>query len=66
MFNPNQFNNLSLLKNLVDNKNPQDIFNFLVNTNPQFKQFVEKNKDKTIEDIAMDYDIDLELLKKFL
>lgn len=65
MFNPYQ-NNLSLFKSLIENKNPQNLFEFMINTNPNFRQFVDKNKDKTIEDIAMEYDLDLDLIKKFM
>jgi len=65
MFNPYQFNQLSMFKNLI-NKKPQDVFSYLIQNNPQFKDFVDKNKDKTIEDIALDYDIDISMLKQFL
>lgn len=66
MFNPYQFNPLSLFRNLMAGRNPQDLYNDMINTNPQFKEFVENNKNKTIEDIALEYDIDLNLLKKFM
>lgn len=32
-------------------------------SNPHFSQFVKENENKTIEEIAMEYDIRLELIK---
>lgn len=57
---------IQMIKGLMSGKNPQDLYNYMLNTNPQFKQFVNDNKDKSIEDIALAYDIDLNLIKKFM
>lgn len=61
-----QNNTISRLRELFKSGNVNDYYNNMVNTNPQFKRFVEQNKDKTIEEIAMEYDIDLSILKYFM
>lgn len=55
-----------MIKNALSGKNPDDVYNQLYNTNPQFQKFVNDTKGKTIEDIAMEYDIDLDILKQFM
>lgn len=57
---------INMLKNVLAGKNPQDVYNYLLQTNPEFKKFVEDNQGKTIEDIALSYDIDLNLIKQFM
>lgn len=46
--------------------NPQAMYKQMIESNPQFKQFVEKNKGKTPEDIAKEYGIDPNLLKNLI
>lgn len=50
----------------MSGKNPQDVYNYMLSNNPQFRQFIEENKGKSLEDIALAYDIDLDLIKKFM
>ena len=57
---------LKMLKNLMEGKTPEGVYNYLMQTSPQFKKFIQDNQGKTIEDIAMDYDIDLDLIRKFM
>lgn len=59
---PQQMNILNLLKN----RNPNEVFNHMIKTNPQFKNFVESNKGKSIEQIAQEHNIDMNLLKQFM
>lgn len=59
----NQNNILNSIKEILKNGNVETYFNNLMNTNPQFRKFVEQNKNKSIEDIAMEYDLDLSILK---
>lgn len=59
---PQQMNILSLLKN----RNPNEVFNQMMQTNPQFKSFVEQNKGKSVEQIAKEHNIDMNLLKQFM
>ena len=58
----NQMNILSLLKS----RNPNEIFNQLLQNNPQFRKFVDENKNKSIEQIAKEHNIDMNLLKQFM
>lgn len=63
----NQMNSkLNAIKSIIAGKNPEDLYKTMIETNPQFRQFVKDNENKTIEEIAMSYDIDLNLLKKFM
>lgn len=71
LFTPNnQMNNpfqmLSELSNFMSGKNPQLIFNTLLNGNPKFAEFVSKNKGKSIEQIASDYGVDINAIKPFI
>ena len=59
-------NKLSQFKSLMSGKNPEDVYNYMLQNNPQFKQFINDTKGKTIEDIALAYDIDLNLIKQFM
>lgn len=59
-------NKLSQFKSLMSGKNPDDVYNYMLQNNPQFKKFLQDNQGKTIEDIALAYDIDLNILKQFL
>lgn len=64
---PNQMiSKLQQFKSLMSGKNPQDVYNYMLQNNPQFKKFIEDNKGKSLEDIALAYDIDLNLIKKFM
>lgn len=44
----------------------ENIYDTMQRTNPEFKSFLAENENKTIEDIAMEFDIDLEVLKSNL
>lgn len=57
---------LNAFTKVMSGKNPQDVYDFMIQTNPQFRKFVEDNKDKSLEDIALAYDIDLDIIKKFM
>lgn len=56
-------NILSLLKY---KNNPGAIFTDMMNKNPQFRQFVEANKGKSVEQIAQENNIDMNLLRQFM
>lgn len=72
MLNGNQQNQnnisqrLIAAKSILSGKDPNAVFNSLMQTNPQFQKFVKENEGKTIEDMALEYDIDLNLLKQFM
>jgi LysM repeat protein len=52
--------------NALKGQNPEAVANTLMQTNPQFKSFVEANKGKSVEQIAQENGIDLEQIKQFL
>lgn len=43
--------------------NPQGVFNQLMQTNPQFREFYEQNKNKTAEQLLREYNVNPQLLK---
>lgn len=43
--------------------NPDQIAQQMMQSNPQFRQFVEQNKGKTPEQVAREYGVDLNQLK---
>lgn len=57
---------LQMIKSLMAGKNPSDMYNTMLQTNPQFQKFVKDNEGKSVEDIALAYDIDLSILKQFM
>lgn len=50
---------LSSIKSMLDCINIDELYRNMMTTNPQFKRFVEANKDKTTEDLAEEYGIEL-------
>lgn len=66
MFSFNSFQNLAMLKNMLSTKTPNELFNELMQNNPKFKQFYEDNKDKTVEQVAKENNIDLNMVRAFL
>lgn len=57
---------LSELKQLLQGNDPKEVAMRLAQRNPAFAQFVQENKDKTVEQIASDYGVDINLIKNFL
>lgn len=57
--------NLSNLKALAGG-NPQAAFNMMMQSNPQFRQFVEQNQGKSPEQIAQSYGIDMNQVRQFM
>lgn len=62
----NKQNNIMGLLSMLKNGNPNVVFNQMMQTNPQFRSFVEANKGKNVEQIAQENGIDLSMLKSFL
>lgn len=56
---------MNLLINLKKG-NPDAVFNQMMQSNPQFRQFVAENKGKSGEQIASEYGIDLNTLKMLM
>lgn len=61
-----QTNPIKNITNIMKNTSPESIYNEMIKSNPQFKSFVEKNKGKSVEQIAKEYNVDLEQIKSFL
>lgn len=59
-------NNIANVIDLLRGSNPDVIFNNMIRTNPQFAYFVNQNKGKTVEQIALDYGVDLSTIKQFI
>lgn len=57
--NQNLLSQIQSINNMLNGKNPDELFKQLMQNNPQFRQFYEANKDKTPEQIAKENGIDL-------
>lgn len=57
---------MSNILNMLKSRNPDVLFNQMIQTNPQFKSFVDSVKGKSVEQIAQEYNIDMNLLKQFM
>lgn len=65
----NPVNNGNSIANLIktlSSQNPDQIFAYMLKTNPKFAEFVDANKGKSIEQMASDYNIDLNAIKQFM
>ena len=51
---------------MLRNGNPQQMFQSMMQNNPQFRQFVEANKGKTPEQVAKEHGVDLNQLKSMM
>lgn len=65
LFQNHLLDKIKLIKQ-VANGNPNAIFSQMLNQNPQFRQFVERNKGKSAEQILSENGIDLSILKDLL
>jgi signal-transduction protein with cAMP-binding, CBS, and nucleotidyltransferase domain len=57
---------MSNIAGLLNGKNPQAFYNDLMNTNPQFRNFVNANQGKSLQQIAQENGIEYSLLQQFL
>lgn len=60
----NLLSQIQSINNMLNGKNPDELFTQLMQNNPQFRQFYEANKNKTPEQIAKENGIDLTKLLK--
>lgn len=58
-------NNIMGLVNAVKG-NPQGMFNNMMQTNPQFRKFVNDTRGKSVDQIAQEYGVDVSLLNNLL
>ena len=59
-------NGMQILQLLSAIKNPDTMYQNMMQNNPQFKQFVEATKGMNAEDIANKYGIDFSAIKSLL
>lgn len=62
----NQVNNIVGLIKSLSSQNPDQVFSYMLKTNPKFAEFVNENKGKSIEQMAADYKIDLNSIMQFM
>ena len=60
----NLLSQVQSINDMLNGKNPDELFKQLMQNNPQFRQFYEANKNKTPEQIAQENGIDLTKLLK--
>lgn len=59
---PNILSQINQIKNMMAGKNPDAMLNDMYRSNPQFKEFVDRNRGKTVQQIAQEYGINPELI----
>lgn len=47
-------------------RDPSAAYEEMMENNPEFRKFVEENKHKSIEQIAMDYNVDPSCIRNYL
>lgn len=62
----NRPNNVAQLVQMLRGGNPQAMFDQMMQSNPQFAQFVNSNKGKSVEQIARDYGVDIGMLQQLI
>lgn len=65
MLQQKPMNNMMSLISAVKG-NPEGMFNSMMQNNPQFRKFIKDNEGKSIQDIAMQYGIDINTLNNLL
>lgn len=65
--NPDLANSMNLIKQFCGNKKDASAtFNQLMQSNPQFRQFINQNSGKSLEEISKAYGLDIELVKEVI
>lgn len=62
----NALNQAMQLKQMLQGGNPNVIYQQMLNSNPQFRQFVSDNQGKSPDQIAQAYGIDPNTIKQLL
>lgn len=62
----NSFGKIQQIMNMLRGGNPAEIAANMARQNPEFAKFVEANKNKSVEQLANEYGIDLNMLNGFL
>lgn len=61
-----QINQVKSIISNIQNKNPDELYNQLMQDNPNFRKFIEDNQGKTPEQIAQENNIDIERIKNYI
>lgn len=62
----NKMGQVSNLMKMLRSGNPEQIAQQMMQSNPQFRQFVEANRGKTPEQVAREHGIDLNQIKSMM
>lgn len=62
----NKMGQVASLIKMLQSGNPEQMFQQMMQNNPQFRQFVEQNKGKTPEQVARENGIDLSQFKNMM
>lgn len=62
----NNMGKIQQIMGMLRGGNPAEIAANLARQNPQFAQFVEANKNKTVEQLAQEYGIDMNMLRSLM
>jgi hypothetical protein len=57
---------LKQMMGMLRGQDPQQVARNLMQRNPQFAEFVQQNQGKTVEQIAGEYGIDLDLVRSIM
>lgn len=57
---------LKQMMGMLWGQDPQQVARNLMQRNPQFAEFVQQNQGKTVEQIAGEYGIDLDLVRSIM
>jgi hypothetical protein len=57
---------LKQMMGMLRGQDPQQVARNLMQRNPQFAAFVQQNQGKTVEQIAGEYGIDLDLVRSIM
>lgn len=58
--------NVYKVMQMLRGRNPQDVFNQMMQSNPAFRSFYEANRGKTPEQVAKEHGIDLSQFKSMM
>lgn len=61
-----QINQVKSIISNIQTKNPDELYNQLMQDNPNFRKFIEDNQGKTPEQIAQENNIDIERIKNYI
>lgn len=62
----NKMGQVANLMKMLRSGNPEQIAQQMMQSNPQFRQFVEANRGKTPEQVAREHGIDLNQIKSMM